>query len=172
MKKPRNPNKKITLIFDLDETVIDSSHRTPNFPDGTLNLAAYIEKHTPENVAKDKLLPLASLMQSAIQQGYKVAILTARDMQRCDYEYLETFGIRPRHIYSRDRATRAHYALRDGPYKAHWFSLLPQSLTRNHCIMFDDARSVKTAMRAIGVTCLCAHKINARLYVQAREQLQ
>lgn len=156
--------KKITLIFDLDETVIDSSHRTPNFPDGTLNLAAYIINHTPENVAKDTLLPLAKIMQNAIASGYKVAILTARDMKQCDYDFLAENGISPRHIYSRDKCrTVKHYKMKDGEYKATWFKKMPKSLTQRHCIMFDDAKPVKSAMRKIGVTCLCAHKVNKKL---------
>lgn len=157
-------NKNLTLIFDLDETVINSSHRTPNFPDGTLNLQKYIENHTPENVAKDTLLPLAKVMQQAILQGYKVAILTARDMLPCDYEFLENNGIKPRHIYSRDKCkTKKHYKMRDGEYKAFWFSKMPKTLTSKFCIMFDDAKPVKKAMRALGVVCLCAHKINHKL---------
>lgn len=156
--------KKLTLIFDLDETVINSSHRTPNFPDGTLNLAAYIEKHTPENVAKDTLLPLAKVMQKAIAQGYKVAILTARDMAQCDYDFLAKHGIKSRWIYSRDKCkTKRHYKMSDGLYKTTWFLKMPKSLTKNHVIMFDDSKVVKNAMRKIGVVCLCAHKINRKL---------
>lgn len=162
-------NKGITLIFDLDETVINSSHRTPNNPDGTLNLQAYMALHTPANVYKDTLLPLARTMAAAIKQGYKVAILTARDMADCDYDYLDRHGIIPRHIYSRDKCkTKAHYKMSDGQYKQHWFAHMPKTLTQRHCIMFDDSKPVKAAMRAIGVTCLCAHKVNARLYSEAK----
>lgn len=161
--------KRITLIFDLDETVINSSHRTPNNPDGTLNLDAYIAMHTPENVSKDTLLPLAMVMQKAIKAGYDVAILTARDMAFCDYQFLVNKGIAPSHIFSRDRCkSKEHYAMRDGPYKVEWFRQMPKFLTEQHCIMFDDAKPVKQAMRAIGVTTLCAHKVNKKLYTQAR----
>ncbi len=162
-------NKGITLIFDLDETVIDSAHRTPNNPDGTLNLQGYIANHNAANVFMDKLLPLARTMQQAIKDGYKVAILTARDMAWFDYDFLKAHGIAPRHIYSRDKCkTKRHYKMSDGQYKQHWFALMPKSLTEQHCIMFDDSKPVKAAMRMIGVTCLCAHKVNARLYVQGR----
>ncbi len=155
--------------FDLDETVINSSHRTPNHADGTLNLDAYIALHTPENVAKDTLLPLAATMQRAIAAGYKVAILTARDMSECDYEFLKEKGIHTQYIYSRDRCkTKSHYSMRDGPYKAYWFYLMPKELTRNHCIMFDDAKPVKTSMRALGVTTMCAQKLNKKLFTLAR----
>ncbi len=155
---------KTAFIFDLDETVIDSSHRTPNNADGTLNLPKYIESHTPENVAKDTLLPLAKVMQAAIMEGFKVAILTARDMLPCDYEFLEKHGIKAKHIYSRDKCkTKKHYKMSDGNYKAHWFAKMPKSFKQGNVIMFDDSKPVKTAMRALGIVCLCAHKINRKL---------
>jgi len=156
--------KKTTLIFDLDETVINSSHRTPTFSDGTLDLLSYKKHHTPENVAKDTLLPLANVMKKAIEAGYKVAILTARDMAECDYEFLKNHGISPKHIYSRDKCkTKKHYKMSDGLYKVTWFYAMPKSLTKNHVVMFDDSKVVKNAMRKIGVVCLCAHKINRKL---------
>jgi hypothetical protein len=163
--------KNITLIFDLDETVINSSHRTPNHADGTLNLQAYIALHTPENVFKDTLLPLARVMQRCINEGYDVAILTARDMAFCDYKYLVEHGIATGQIFSRDRCkSQEHYRMKDGEYKVAWFRMMPKYLTEQHCIMFDDAIPVKKAMRAIGVTTLCAHKVNKKLFVQARQK--
>jgi hypothetical protein len=157
-------NKKITLIFDLDETTINSTHRTPNFPDGTLDLLSYKKNHTDENVAKDTLLPLAKIMQNAIESGYNVAILTARDMKQCDYAFLARNGIYPKYIYSRDKCkTKKHYNMKDGEYKTTWFSKMPKTLTKNQVIMFDDSKVVKKAMREIGVVCLCAHKINRKL---------
>lgn len=164
-------NHKTTIIFDLDETVINSSHRTPNKEDGTLDLAAYRARHTQENVAKDTLLPLARTMQRFIAQGYRVAILTARDMAAFDYAFLLLNGISPKHIYSRDKCkTKKHYNMSDGAYKVEWFRKMPKSIRNGHCIMFDDAKSVKKAMREIGVTCLCAHKVNKRLYIEERQK--
>lgn len=161
---------KNVYIFDLDETVIDSAHRTPNNPDGTLNLPAYIANHTPANVAKDRLLPLSTTMQKLIKQGEIVIILTARDMAFCDYVFLVKHGIATAHIFSRDRCNDDnHYKMSDGQYKVEWFRKMPMHLTTGkHVIMFDDSKPVKKAMRAIGVTTLCAHKINKKLYVQAR----
>lgn len=166
----KTANKGITLIFDLDETVINSSHRTPNNPDGTLNLQGYKMNHTPANVFMDTLLPLAATMKRAIASGYKVAVLTARDMAWFDRDFLKAHGINPKHIYSRDKCRSArHYSMSDGAYKVEWFNKMPPSLVAGqHVIMFDDSKPVKAAMRAIGVTCLCAHKVNARLYANAR----
>ena len=39
-------------IFDMDGTIIDSSHRQATLPDGTLNLSAWIKNATPENLQR------------------------------------------------------------------------------------------------------------------------
>ena len=150
---------KPTLIFDLDETVIDSRHRTPNNPDGTLNLPAYIANHSHKNVFRDKLLPLARVMRNAKKSGYKIVILTARDMKKCDYHYLNFHGLHADLILSRDIASREHYNMNDGDYKAHYIKMH----NLNHAVMIDDSPKVKTALRKIGMPVLCAHKLNKRL---------
>jgi hypothetical protein len=151
-------------IFDLDETVIDSRHRTPNNPDGTLNLAAYIERHTAENVAKDTLLPLARVMRAAYNAGAYVIVLTARDMKDCDYAFLRDKGLPYHKIMSRDRANEKHYKMSDGDYKARW--ILPflnlKQFRNKPVIMFDDAKPVKARLRK-HFPVLCAHKANARI---------
>ena len=48
-------------IFDLDHTVIDSSHRQLTRADGSLDLDHWIENCTREKIYQDKLLPLARL---------------------------------------------------------------------------------------------------------------
>ena len=37
---------KRVMIFDLDETLVNSKHRTPNRADGTLDLAGYFRNKT------------------------------------------------------------------------------------------------------------------------------
>ena len=90
----KNKDKKI-VIFDLDETVIDSSHRTPNNPDGTLNLNKYFELKNRENIFKDSLLPLAAKMKELYASGeYHVVICTARHMDENDFDFLEHHGLK------------------------------------------------------------------------------
>ena len=155
--------KKPILIFDLDETVINSQHRTPNNPDGTLNLAAYIEKHTPENVARDSLLPLANLMRSLYDRA-EIWICTARDMAECDYEFLAAHGLRFHKIMSRDRVkSQAHYRKSDGAYKKQWLAVLNLKQYRGRFIvMFDDSKPVISTIRQMGIVCINAHKANRR----------
>ena len=82
--------KKKIAIFDLDGTVIDSSHRTPNKPDGTLDLEGYFELRTRKNIFKDTLLPLAEKMKEMYASGdYYIVICTARGMCQADYDFLD-----------------------------------------------------------------------------------
>lgn len=158
---------KSIAIFDLDETVIDSKHRTPNNPDGTLNLAAYIENHTPENVAKDKLLPLAKTFKAlASRPDVYVIICTARDMKDCDYQFLKNNGLHANMILSRDKASKAHYAMKDGDYKTAWLTrvLNLKQFKNLPAVMWDDAKPVKSAIRKLGIPVICAHKANKYLH--------
>jgi len=160
---------KNVIIFDLDETVIDSRHRTPNNPDGTLNLAAYRERHTAENVAKDTLLALASVIRQAYRSGSYVIILTARIMAEYDYRFLTENGIPYHKIMSRDRCSEKHAAKKDGEYKRDY--IIPflnlQQFAGKYVVMFDDSSAVKTALRKY-FPVICAHKANRKLQNVAR----
>jgi hypothetical protein len=72
-------------IFDLDHTVIDSSHRQITRADGSLDLDHWIENCTREKIYQDKLLPLARLMRSAYSQGHQVIVcITAKNAVQCN----------------------------------------------------------------------------------------
>ena len=80
---------KSIVIFDLDETVVDSAHRTPNHPDGTLNLPLYLQLKTRENTLQDGLLPLADLWRSLDLNEVYVVVCTARTWADFDQEFLD-----------------------------------------------------------------------------------
>ena len=48
---------KRIVVFDLDETIIDSKHRTPNRPDGTLDLDRYFAMKNRESIFLPFYLP-------------------------------------------------------------------------------------------------------------------
>jgi len=83
------------FIFDLDETVIDSSHRQGE------TLAEWIALNTPENVAKDTLLPLADQMQKVYDAGHTVTVCTSRVLSDHDFESFRTLGLRFDNMLSR-----------------------------------------------------------------------
>ena len=92
---------KYTYIFDLDHTVIDSTHRQLTRADGSLDLAHWIENNTPEKIAADSLLPIAGLMRDRIFDSgcssrflaCEVIICTARVMGEHDYQFLKDHGL-------------------------------------------------------------------------------
>ena len=58
------------FIFDLDHTVIDSSHRQATRPDGSLDLDHWRENSTPAMIEADSLLPLANEWRKAHPVSY------------------------------------------------------------------------------------------------------
>jgi len=87
------------LIFDLDGTAIDSTHRQNTLPDGSLNLAKWQENNTPEKIALDTLLPLGEQWSGGLNK--KIAIITARVLGDADYKFLKDNNLRYDFIYSR-----------------------------------------------------------------------
>lgn len=75
-------------IFDLDHTLIDSSHRKVTLSDGSLDLDHWIENCTAEKIAADSLLPLVNLYRRLRKRGHEMIICTARVMSENDYLFL------------------------------------------------------------------------------------
>ena len=83
---------KNIVIFDLDGTTIDSSHRQATKSDGTLDLAHWFDNATPEKIFADKLLPLAQQMHKRCKAGDYVIVCTARAMQFADFELSHNYS--------------------------------------------------------------------------------
>ena len=83
------------FIFDLDDTTINSQHRQGE------TLADWIALNTPENVARDSLLPLADSWKTIDQSRDDVVIMTSRVIADADLAFLAGAGLRYRFIYSR-----------------------------------------------------------------------
>ena len=88
-------------IWDLDGTVIDSSHRYSTLPNGDIDLPRWIADNTKANIERDSLLPLARLMRSNWRQGDTVIICTARVLGIHDHCFLADHGIKANFILSR-----------------------------------------------------------------------
>lgn len=162
------------FIFDLDGTVIDSSHRVAPclLPDGDLCLATYRERAcTPEAVAGDTLLPLASVMQTLLSNGADVAICTARYMYEWDYAFLMANNLMPSvAVFSRD--TLPDYfsenadsisALPDPEYKGHYFAMMQRQYPGRELIIYDDHGGVLRKAGFMGIRPIDAISINNRI---------
>ena len=154
---------KNIIIFDLDQTVIDSSHRNPNNSDGTLNLERYFKLRTRNNILKDKLLPLAEIFKQVNTDDNYIIVATARNIDHDDIDFLKSKGLIPNKIISRKWIVEA--GVPDAQLKANKLKQLfnLKQFQGKQKFMFDDAASVITKMRELGIVTLNAIKVNERL---------
>jgi hypothetical protein len=151
------------LIFDLDGTAINSTHRQNTLPDGSLNLAKWQENNTPEKIALDTLLPIGKQWSNGLNK--KIAIITARVLGDADYKFLEDNNLRYDFIYSRkagddtpDAALKrlALYKLaKDMGKSMRWL--------QNFAVFYDDNLSVLRMATKLKVA-----NVDASLYNQSQ----
>jgi len=150
------------FIFDLDHTVIDSSHRQLTKADGSLDLTHWRENCTHEKIMGDTLLPLARTMQDAINNGQNVIICTARVLGRSDIIFLAKHGLLASVILSRpegDNTSDAELKTRLLKQHCQTVGITWARFTRS-AYMFDDNVNVLAEMKSHGITALNAIKIN------------
>jgi len=82
-----NLNPRI-YIFDLDGTIIDSSHRAIHDEQGNIDLENWKEKSTKDYIFQDSLLPLYAKLQQVYKNGDMVILCTARELGKWDYEFI------------------------------------------------------------------------------------
>ena len=153
------------FIFDLDHTVIDSSHRQITRPDGSLDLAAWRQNNTRANIMRDTLLPLAAQWRRLAKKNVTIVICTARVMGEHDYEYLRHNGLRWDACLSR----REGDATPDADLK--------EKMIRNYArtrpmgwgkfcataVFYDDNKSVLKMLDRIGIKAYDSLTLNERL---------
>ncbi len=168
----------LIMIFDLDGTVIDTSHRYRNKPCGTIDLDYWFRNSTPENIARDTLLPLADEWRRYHSEGHTIVVCTARSWERhelmtCEpgpiYErYLEENNLPYHALLHRVMAGPDHESYSDGDLKTRllddWARRegLPPCWRKN-AVMYDDNLSVIKKMFADRLICLDANIHNRRL---------
>ena len=157
------PMMKNIIIFDLDQTVIDSSHRNPNNSDGTINLEKYFKLRNRKNIFRDKLLPLAKIFKQLKNNDNYIIVATARNIDHNDVDFLKANGLNADMILSRKWIVENDVP--DAELKARKLnSLFNLKQFKNvPKFMFDDAPKVISKMRELGIVTLNAIKINERL---------
>jgi len=148
------------FIFDLDGTVIDSSHRQGD------TLADWRRINTVGNIMRDRLLPLAGKMQTAIQDGLDVWICTSRVMGKADFAFLRMQSLLPNggpviHRIS-DADDRDCGDLKLAKLRG-MASGMGVSWARfaNDSIMFDDSIDVQITMKNAGLRVVDPVQYNA-----------
>jgi len=152
-------------IFDLDHTVVDSSHRQATRPDGSLDLDHWREHSTPAMIERDTLLPLAHQWRKAHRKGATIIVCTARVMSIHDYRYLTSRGLFADRVISRtegDRTPDDLLKLRGLKQYCREVGISWKRLCRTS-VMFDDNSSVLQTLGANGLTVYNALSFNQAL---------
>jgi len=144
--------KKGTVpIFDIDGVLLDATHRQVNNPDGSLNLSAYLENNTPDNIKKDTALPMTMLAAWCTYKRIKYAVATARVFCKDTETHLRGLGVRPDIVISRrdngDR--RPDHVLKHDGLLAHF-----TESERKRLLLIDDnfdncKAAIQTGARAM-----------------------
>ena len=155
----------MNYIFDLDHTVVDSSHRQATRPDGSLDLDHWKANSTPAMIERDTLLPLAHEWRKIHRKGGTIIVCTARVMGYADYFYLGSRGMFAEKIISRQEGDTTpddllklrglrQYAAEQG---MSWRRFCASSM------MFDDNLNVIQTLTNNGLSCQNALEINKAL---------
>jgi hypothetical protein len=154
-----------TFIFDLDHTVIDSSHRQITKADGSLDLKNWIENCTQEKIMADKILPLADFWRTYAAAGNEIVVCTARVMGIWDHAFLADHGLQATAILSRPMGC----ADADADLKENLLRDYAQKTGRSwarfsrNAAMYDDNLSVLLRLESIGIAGYNALSLNAIL---------
>ena len=156
------------FIFDLDHTIINSSHRQSYLVDGSLDLVHWRENSTAEKVAQDTLLPLASQWLSLTDNlNIRIIVCTARVMASADYYFLQEHGLFADYILSRPEGDTSG----DAQLKIRLLNDFVESQGISWkrfiqgAVMFDDNQNVIKALKSIGLNVVDAVQTNNNLKV-------
>ena len=152
-------------IWDLDGTVIDSSHRYSTLPNGDIDLPKWIADNTRANIEQDKLLPLARLMRSNYRQGDIVIICTARVLGVWDHVFLADHGIKAQFILSRALGdNRGDAEMKRQKLLALFADLkIPFARWTRNATFYDDNQGVLDMAEKLGIRTRNAVKLNLHL---------
>jgi hypothetical protein len=152
-------------IWDLDGTVIDSSHRYSTLANGDIDLPRWIADNTRANIEQDKLLPLAELMKSNYRQGDIVIICTARVLGVWDHVYLADKGIKANFILSRAIGdNRGDAEMKRQKLLALFADLkIPFVRWTRNATFYDDNQGVLNMAEKLGIRTRNAVQLNFKL---------
>ncbi len=162
IQRARQMNYK---IWDLDGTVIDSSHRYSTLANGDIDLPRWIADNTRENIERDSLLPLARLMRSNYRQGDIVIICTARVLGVWDHVFLADHGIKAQFILSRALGdNRGDAKMKRQKLLALFADLkIPFARWTRNATFYDDNLGVLDMAKKMGIRTRNATQLNAKM---------
>lgn len=155
------------VVFDLDMTIIDSSHRHASNADGSVDLAHWFENATPEKIAADTFLPLAKAVRAFHNvPSNEIILCTSRQMQEADWAFIARhFDVIPHHhVYSRPHGDmRADGVIKLEQLKAHCAARGFKSFREAQLIIFEDNLKTIDLLTQHGAIGINAVNVNKRM---------
>lgn len=147
-------------IFDLDCTLIDSSHRINESGDYTLGLDLdyWIENCTEEQIMKDKLLPLADLFYEFQKTNFTNIAVTARQMTDADFEFLKKHNFNFEMVLHRENSRELDHVMKEKKIQE-----LFDSSDYIPFLAFDDKEANLDIFRKFGFRCYNALELNKNI---------
>ena len=109
----QNTVRKLVIAWDLDGTLIDSSHRVRFTDTGDFDLDHWKRNCVKEEIFKDSLLPLADVFYEYQKTGFTQICVTARDMTEADFEFLRFHNMNFKMILHRKNSEELDEVLKD-----------------------------------------------------------
>ena len=150
-------------IFDLDHTVIDSSHRQLTRADGSLDLDHWRDNCTRQKIFADELLPLARLMRSAYSVGHTVIVCTARVLSAHDYAFLNAHNLKAHAILSRPMGCTDNDADLKRELLFSHFKGQPLARWARNAVFYDDNLGVLEMAKKLGIMTKNAVQLNQKI---------
>ena len=113
MQQEQNPMKKLVIAWDLDGTLLDSTHRIRFKKDGSFDLDFWKENCIKEEIFKDTFLPLINVFREYQKTGFTQICVTARDMTDWDFEFLKYQDMEFKMILHRKNSEELDEVLKD-----------------------------------------------------------
>lgn len=83
------------ILYDLDDTLCDSRHRTTYLSDGTVDVEEWIKNSTPEKTHLDNLIyPMTKILMSTLSKKEFINVcITSRELYQSDMDFFKKHNI-------------------------------------------------------------------------------
>ena len=143
-------------IYDLDGTIIDSSHRATHDENGNIDLENWKAKSTKDFIFQDSLMPLYTQLVADYKNGNMIILCTAREFSKWDLEFIHIHNIYYDRIISRPKGNDTSDSILKKSQLRYLFNL-PQYRDILK-VFYDDNPSNLSAIGSLGATVVDARK--------------
>ncbi len=158
--------KNLVIAWDLDGTLIDSTHRAIN-KNGEIDYNIWLKKCTKQYIFKDTLLPLTKIYFSFQKAGFTQICITSRTLNSNDLEFLNIHNLKFNALLHRENSEELSEILKSRLVKDFFEKnqLLP-------FIAFDDKKENLAVLKKFGFRTFNADYLNEKLRLKSFNEVK